>query len=455
MNLACRLHGLTRRWAVWLAILAAFFAVCSPGARAQESAASAGLDLSLSGFGTVSWARSDQRFAYQRFVTDQGTFRRDSLLGAQLDARFGQTGLGATLQGRVVPSLEDDGRYDARLAWAFVSWRPDNNWLTRLGRLRVPLYMNSETTEVGVTFDLAHQPGELYTTTLLPSTDFNGLSISRSLSLEEYGDITLDLYAGNQRSSTRMFWRDDIDGFQSRGPFAVPLDMAARGLVLNWRNEADDQQLRVGFHHISTQIVDPHQFLNESFPWVEPLPGVGYYKTNSMMPGPELVQTRRFDYRFATLGVSIPLPSAFKLIAEASVREAEGSRMVPRFSQGYLALQRRTGAWTPYAVWAWLKSADSQLAEYVALNSNRVPPSMAFAPLLNASQRAGADQFFAYDQHSLALGTSYRIDPRQLLKFEVQQVDIGKVSQLVDTPAGEDSGGRTIRIVTLGYSFVF
>ncbi len=414
-----------------------------------------GLDLSFSGFGTLGYARSDQSFAYQRYVTDRGTFRRDSLLGAQLDARFGQSGFGATLQGRLAPSIDDDNRYDARLAWAFLSWRPTDNWLARVGRLRIPVYMNSETTEVGATFDLAHQPGELYTTTLLPSADFNGLSLGRSFSLEDQGDITLDLYGGRQRSSTRMFWRDDIAGFQTRGAFAVPLDIEAQGLVLTWRNDLEDQQLRLGFHRVSTDFVDRGQFINESFPWVEPLPGMGYYKTTEMMPGPELRQTRHFDYRFTTLGVSSSLPAAFKLIAEASVRQAEGSRMVPRFSQGYLALQRRSGAWTPYAVWAWLKSTDGQLAEYVALNGNRVSPSAPFASLINLGQRAGADQFFAYDQHSLALGTSYRIDARQLLKFEVQQVDIGKVSQLVDAPAGEDSGGRTIRIVTLGYSFVF
>lgn len=50
------------------------------------------VDFTLSGFGTAGYAQSDNAANYQRFINDNGTFKRDSILGAQLDARFSRSG---------------------------------------------------------------------------------------------------------------------------------------------------------------------------------------------------------------------------------------------------------------------------------------------------------------------------------------------------------------------------
>jgi hypothetical protein len=39
------------------------------------------VDLTWSGFGTVGVAVSDQPYKYQRFIDNQGTFKRDTVLG--------------------------------------------------------------------------------------------------------------------------------------------------------------------------------------------------------------------------------------------------------------------------------------------------------------------------------------------------------------------------------------
>ncbi len=46
------------------------------------------VDLAWSGFGTLGYAQSDQPVNYQRFIDEKGTFKRDSVLGAQVDARL-------------------------------------------------------------------------------------------------------------------------------------------------------------------------------------------------------------------------------------------------------------------------------------------------------------------------------------------------------------------------------
>ena len=107
--------------------------VCGLGAMPVAAA-----DISLSGYGTVGYAQSDQSYDYQRFVSEQGTFKRDSVLGVQMDAKLSDE-FSFTLQGKVAPSLKSENDVDATVSWAFLSWRPTNDWLVRAGRIRVPI----------------------------------------------------------------------------------------------------------------------------------------------------------------------------------------------------------------------------------------------------------------------------------------------------------------------------
>ncbi|WP_265944559.1 hypothetical protein [Dechloromonas sp. A34] len=57
-------------------------------------------EFNWSGFGTAGYAISDSANRYQRFITDRGTFNRDSVFGGQLDVKFNQQ-FGATVQARL------------------------------------------------------------------------------------------------------------------------------------------------------------------------------------------------------------------------------------------------------------------------------------------------------------------------------------------------------------------
>ena len=73
------------------------------------------LDMTWSGFGTVGYAQSDQPVNYQRFIDEKGTFKRDSILGAQLDARFSQQ-WGMTVQAKAAPSDHSDRQWQASMS---------------------------------------------------------------------------------------------------------------------------------------------------------------------------------------------------------------------------------------------------------------------------------------------------------------------------------------------------
>jgi hypothetical protein len=76
------------------------------------------------------------------------------------------------------------------------------------------------------------------------------------------------------------------------------------------------------------------------------------------------------------------------------------------------------------------------------------------APLRN-SQTLMADITAPYDQSTIALGTSFAVSPKSLIKAEISQVRTGVASSFIDAPAGSDSGNRHINIFSLSYSFSF
>src|SRR5690606_38874397 len=110
-------------------------AVC---AQASERAS-----LSFSGFGTLGYAMSDRAYRYQRFIDERGGFQRDTVLGGQVDWQLAAQ-WSATYQAMAAPSVGNDEDWSLRTTWAFLSWRPNNDWLLRAGKQRVPLFLNAE-----------------------------------------------------------------------------------------------------------------------------------------------------------------------------------------------------------------------------------------------------------------------------------------------------------------------
>lgn len=108
-----------------------FCAALISAAATNSALAFEGDNYSVSVFGTVGYAISDQRFAYDH-ITQRGTFAQDSTLGVQLDYQFNNK-FGATVQAEFAPANDKDKRWRSELSWAFLSYRPTNNWLFRLG----------------------------------------------------------------------------------------------------------------------------------------------------------------------------------------------------------------------------------------------------------------------------------------------------------------------------------
>lgn len=387
------------------------------------------VDLTWSGFGTVGVAVSDLPYKYQRFIDNQGTFKRDTVLGGQLDARLSPQ-WSATVQARLAPSDHSDSAWQAALTWAFLSWRPSDDWLIRAGKIRLPLMLNTENNDVGATFDYARLPQEVYS--ISPLTDLVGLGVSKTWFGESMEWIA-EAYGGKVETNWRYYGREMTPDHSSPGSWFMTYNIRSTGLVLTARSL--DNTFRIGAHRVEAS--------RDGAKIGTPIINVGgVYQFG--VGGDDKVIIPLF-----TAAASVLFPANVRLSGEyARIKIDSSSEGLNRWG-AYVSLSKRMGAWTPYVYYAKAKSTDAALAKYQAINSNVVP-----APFV-ASQKFMADIIVPYDQSTVALGTTYRLTPSSLVKAEWSQTNTGVASSLVDAPSGGDSADKTINVFSLSYNFTF
>lgn len=400
----------------------------------------AAVDYTLSGFGTLGYAQSDQSYKYQRFIGKSGTFTRDSVIGAQIDARFNGE-WGATIQTKIAPALNQDNRWQPSVSWLFLSYRPTNDLLIRAGKLRMPFYLNAENMDVGATYAVTRLPIELYSVS--PTMDFTGASFAQSWDAGN-DEVNLDGYWGKGDMPWRHYTRDTAT------PSWSPLRADAKGLLLSlYRNE---DALRVGIHTADISFTDANQFYTNLTPaTLTPPSGMtGTYYTPSG-------QISKITTPTFNLGADIHWKHGFRTLGEYVRRKVNGTGIGPDTESYYLTLFKEATEWTHYLTYAQINSKN--LAAYQAVNSARVsalfPGTAIPAANINASQRAAADAMTMYAQYSWSLGTAYSIDKNSKLKAEWSITHTGLVSSFVDAPVGGESGGQRINTLSLAYCFMF
>lgn len=411
-------------WATLLCVLALL------GCRSSVAS-----DWKFSGFGTVGYAISDQDFQYLRYIDNGGTFKADSLIGAQAEVQFNSE-WSATLQGVISAPRTRDAGLDGQVRWAFVSFRPDNDWLYRLGRLRVPFFINSQNAEVGVTYDQARLPQEVYS--LSPVYDFDGGAVTRTWLLES-AEINLDAYLGKADLKFRLPVRD-------APALYVPQHVRSAGLTLS--RSTDSLLLRGGFHHAKSELGDgltaPGPFVANVVPFPPPLGGTLYTPAELFSKYSVTVVILGVDWRAGDWRITSEYGHRF---LKEDIKIGLGGR------SAYVTLARRIEKWTPYLTYARLRSDSDTRAFYQAADSTPVPLAVqASPPFLPATfHRTLADGLAVFDQYSVMLGTSYSFSATSKLKFEGMRTKVGVASALITG----DVHNKSFNVFTVSYSVAF
>lgn len=436
--LAVRLLHACRRWPA-LATLAL--------AVATLPAAAVDLDGSL--FGTVGWAQSNRDYAWQRSITRDGTVRRDTVLGGQLDLAL-STEWSATVQAKVAPAEKHDGAWDVTLPWAFVAWRPDNDWLLRAGRFRVPLFLFSETQDLGQAHDMLRLPNDNYTVN--PTSDFTGLYVSRNWQ-RGARELSVDVYAGYANTTYRRWLRDGVPPMQAPGAVYTDVRAQSSGLVLTLRDPTFT--VRGGFHRVDIKP-DDGVGVPVTYPRVPLGNGLGYWQVDPALPGPGVPQARRIQEDVWALGADWQPDAHWRVVAEVLRLKQRGTEMGIDMTGGYVNLSRRVGMFTPYVTASRALSTPVQRAWVERLRYGGLPAVVPGAELLNAAQRAAADTLVVADQSTWALGVAWALSPQTKLKTEWARTRIGSSSFSANPSPGMAYARQTdIDVVSVVYTFAF
>lgn len=390
--------------------------VCSTNVQAVE--------YSVSGFGTIGAAISDKGTVYQRYIDTTGTLMRDSLLGLQLDAKFNKQ-WGAAAQVLIAAPTDDDTGVKPQLKWTFLSYRPSDDWLFRLGRLSLGGLLNQQNMDVGVSYDMARLPSEVYL--LSSSYDFDGLSIAKTWNTADY-EITLEGSFGVQSRNFRVHRN------ASETSLYYSADITGGGLVVTI-SDFDRAMVRAGWHVTEIDPDDHSGFLSK-YNFI-PLYGGAY-----TLGQPDYVPTVTGNTFF--LGTRMPL-GAFTVFGECTVVLPHNVDPAPSTLAAYVSVSRKFGNWTPYLTHARMWTDGTDVWRKVQ-GATPVPGFVTQAAIDDA-----ASTMAVFDQSSWMLGTSYAFTPKQKLKAEVMRTHVGERSAMFDGSIAHED----VMVYSLSYNFAF
>ena len=155
--------------------------------------------FTVRGFGTLGVVHSDQGladFTSSRVesvgagYTDAWSAAVDSLLGAQVDARFTPQ-FSAVLQ--VIAEQNANSGFAPHVEWAFLKYQFTPDFSVRLGRTAIEAFLLTDSRNVGFAFPFIRPPTEVYN--LVPVTNSDGIDFSYRVSVADVSN-TVDASVG-------------------------------------------------------------------------------------------------------------------------------------------------------------------------------------------------------------------------------------------------------------------
>jgi opacity protein-like surface antigen len=390
---------------------------------------------SLSGFASLAAGKlADEGLQYQDYTDDQWDLEGDSVLGLQLNLNLAERlSLTAQMISRGY-SWDDTDAFEPVLDWLFVGYQLNDAWRMRLGRMRTPLYLYSETLDVGYSYVWARPPIDVYAPITLPFSNFDGADL---VYLTDWGDYSLDaqLLAGTTRRS-----RDTLE---------INVDPLLGG---NLTLRMDQLTLRYGLLMLQTDIT---------------LSDIGeiqaLYQAAGQLLDPvfsdvnQQLSANDNWYRYQTLGLRWDL-GKFSVTGEVfDIHNTEDG--YTNNAQGwYLSLQYRIDQVTPYLVAGRHKNEFNQDTLQTLGQTYEIWPEgqtvLLFQEQVDQLDQLRVDtrafiESLNFEHHTWTVGVRYDIHPHVALKAEWQYFDfVSGISHfVVTTPNPPDHTSMTTFIL--------
>ena len=163
----------------------------------------------INGFGTVGvthlGGEEDGRgYGLSGQTTDSWRGDQLSKFGAQLTYGVTDT-VGLTLQ-TTAKAYADE--WKANLEWAYLSWQSTDNLMMRFGRLRTPVYMYSESIDVGFAYPWLRLPDEVYSQVQL--SNYEGADLVYNLPLS-FATLSFQVAGGVAKNRDYYLYDEEFD----------------------------------------------------------------------------------------------------------------------------------------------------------------------------------------------------------------------------------------------------
>ncbi len=306
----------TRYWSIATLALTLF---------AQNASAA----VEIRGFGSATAVKVDSPFNWPNYGTHGQAVdvSNSSKVGLNFNSSLGDD-FSATVQ-LIFPAYESS--VNQILDWGFVSWKPNQNFNARAGRVLAPVWLYSQSRNVGYNYVWAKLPEEVYS--LNPLNSINGLSLL-STNIVGPGILQAELIAGEG---------EDIksDDFVSQNRTTKTQISSALGLALSYN--VNDWFLVRGF--AATANVKAEIDTALTLP-AGSLTGISVATTLGVPTVLNLTTAKLFE-----IGTKIDRDGY--LFSSEYVRILTGGTSEPRASGFYAMAGKKLGHWTPHFTYSW------------------------------------------------------------------------------------------------------
>lgn len=383
----------------------------------------------VSGFASLGAGRiQDDNLEFMDYNSERWSFEGDSVLGLQLDLNLAER---LSLVTQVVSRgyhWDNTSEFEPELDWFFLRYQLNANWRARVGRMRTPLYLYSETLDVGYSYAWARPPMDVYSPLTSPFANFDGADL---VYLSDWDDYSLDiqLLAGKMR--------------RGRDSMTIDVDPMLGG---NITLQNEDLSLRYGLLMMNTDIrlgaydrVENYYQLAGSA--IAAFIGVDISQQFDAISNGFSADNNWFAYQ--SLGMRWS-PGRFTTIAEVFDNHNTDNQYDHKARGGYLSLLYQLPPFTPYVVAGYYDSKFGKDALAAVNSTYAFWPANQTLPLLQV-QVDTLDQLrqltvdyidsLNYTQKTWTLGIRYDLMSNVALKAEWQYFDVtaGKGGLLVWT----------------------
>lgn len=166
-------------------------------------------DYRLNGFGTIGFTHLGGEVDGRSYGAHGQT--TDSWRGDELSKLGGQFQYGVTdklnLTVQAMLKAEHD-TWKADLEWAYLSYQATDRLVVRGGRLRTPVYMYSETLDVGFSYPWLRLPDEVYHQVQI--SNYEGMDFIYTIPTS-YGSLSIQANAGQAKNRDYFLYDDTLD----------------------------------------------------------------------------------------------------------------------------------------------------------------------------------------------------------------------------------------------------